>query len=145
MTKLNRRDFLESSAGAAAASTTLGMGAMAVSPAVQAQNLSFKPEKVPSFASCAGAALCKVTLTPTWPMSRNSRKPQVLKFVLTMKVGKTSAPKRPWLPTRARALTSFCRPTTMPICTQRNCSTSQICAITWAKNTVASSLHATPT
>ena len=45
MTKLNRRDFLESSAGAAAATTTLGMGAMAVSPAVQAQNLSFKPEK----------------------------------------------------------------------------------------------------
>ncbi|NBZ99996.1 MAG: extracellular solute-binding protein, partial [Betaproteobacteria bacterium] len=45
MTKLNRRDFLESSAGVAAASTTLGMGAMAVSPAVHAQNLSFKPEK----------------------------------------------------------------------------------------------------
>jgi multiple sugar transport system substrate-binding protein len=45
MTKLNRRDFLESSAGVAAASTTLGMGAMAVSPAAQAQSLSFKPEK----------------------------------------------------------------------------------------------------
>jgi len=42
MAKLNRRNFLESSAGVAAASTTLGM---AVSPAVQAQNLSFKPEK----------------------------------------------------------------------------------------------------
>ena len=45
MAKLNRRNFLESSAGVAAASTTLGMGAMAVSPAAQAQNLSFKPEK----------------------------------------------------------------------------------------------------
>ena len=45
MTKLNRRDFLENSAGVAAASTTLGIGAMAVSPAAQAQNLSFKPEK----------------------------------------------------------------------------------------------------
>jgi len=45
MTKLNRRDFLESSAGVAAASTTLGMGAMAVSPAAQAQTMSFKPEK----------------------------------------------------------------------------------------------------
>ena len=45
MTKLNRRDFLESSAGAAAATTTLGMGAMAVSPAAQAQTMSFKPEK----------------------------------------------------------------------------------------------------
>ena len=45
MTKLNRRDFLESSAGAAAASTTIGMGALAVSPAVQAQNMAFKPEK----------------------------------------------------------------------------------------------------
>jgi len=42
MAKLNRRNFLESSAGVAAASTTLGM---AVSPAVQAQNLSFKPER----------------------------------------------------------------------------------------------------
>ena len=45
MAKINRRNFLESSAGVAAASTTLGMGAMAVSPAAQAQNLSFKPEK----------------------------------------------------------------------------------------------------
>ena len=44
MTEFNRRKFLEGSAGVAAAAT-LGTGATVFAPAVQAQTLSFKPEK----------------------------------------------------------------------------------------------------
>jgi len=45
MSKFNRRNFLGSTATVAAASSTLGAGALSFAPAAQAQNMSFKPEK----------------------------------------------------------------------------------------------------
>jgi len=45
MKQFNRRNFLGSTASVAAASSTLGAGALSFSPAVQAQSMSFKPEK----------------------------------------------------------------------------------------------------
>ena len=45
MSKFNRRNFLGSTASVAAASSTLGAGALSFAPAAQAQNMSFKPEK----------------------------------------------------------------------------------------------------
>ena len=45
MKQFNRRNFLGSTATVAAASSTLGTGALSFSPAVQAQTMSFKPEK----------------------------------------------------------------------------------------------------
>ena len=45
MTKFNRRNFLGSTATVAAASSTLGAGALSFAPAAQAQTMSFKPEK----------------------------------------------------------------------------------------------------
>jgi multiple sugar transport system substrate-binding protein len=44
MTQFNRRKFLESSAGVAAAAT-VGTGGAVFAPAVQAQTLTQKPEK----------------------------------------------------------------------------------------------------
>jgi multiple sugar transport system substrate-binding protein len=45
MTKFNRRNFLESTATVAAASSTLGAGALSFAPAAQAQTMNLKPEK----------------------------------------------------------------------------------------------------
>jgi multiple sugar transport system substrate-binding protein len=45
MKQFNRRNFLGSTATVAAASSTLGAGALSFSPAVQAQTMNLKPEK----------------------------------------------------------------------------------------------------
>ena len=45
MSKFNRRNFLGNTATVAAASSTLGAGALSFAPAAQAQTMSFKPEK----------------------------------------------------------------------------------------------------
>jgi len=45
MTQFNRRNFLGSTASVAAATSTLGAGALGFAPTAHAQTMSFKPEK----------------------------------------------------------------------------------------------------
>jgi multiple sugar transport system substrate-binding protein len=68
---LNRRKFLEGTAGAAPAG--LGTGTALFAPPRTRRRWNLKPEKARRCACCAGAASCRATSTPTWRTSRSSR------------------------------------------------------------------------
>jgi multiple sugar transport system substrate-binding protein len=123
MNPFNRRKFLEGSAGVAAAAT-LGPAATIWAPAVHAQTaLTFKPEK--------GAKLRLLRWSRFVQGDIDAYMANVKKFTektgIEVRVdneGWEDVRRRPrWPPTPAPARTSSCRPTTMPTCTPRSCST----------------------
>ena len=130
MTKFNRRNFLGSTATVAAASSTLGAGALSFAPAAQAQSLSFKPEK--------GAKLRVLRWSRFVQGDIDAYMANVKKFTEATGVevrvdneGWEDVPRKQLLlQTQVQAQILFCRPTTTPTCIQKNYSTSQTCAST---------------